>query len=229
MLLLGKQTQTQQLPLLFYTSYVPSTQSYEASNLGLDNSRSFHYIFAHDWNLHPNWSLKTELYYQALDRIAVEVTPSAYSALNEGANFRFTRKGDLVNDGSGTNYGVEMTLERYFNKNYYLLFSASRFESNYVASYGIKRNTAFNNRYVYNALAGKEFPFILKNTAKFTFFVNTKLTGAGGGYYTPIDLVATVANNGNEIYDESRAFTRATATTSVGISSLVYAVKGNEK
>ena len=202
----GKQTQTQQLPLLFYNSYVPSTQSYEASNLGLDNSRSFHYIFAHDWNLHPNWSLKTELYYQALDKIAVEATPSTYSALNEGANFRFTRKGDLVNNGSGTNYGVEMTLERYFNKNYYLLFSASRFESSYIASDGIKRNTAFNNRYAYNALAGKEFPFTLKNTAKFTFFVNTKLTGAGGGYYTPIDLTATVANNGNEIYDESRAF-----------------------
>ena len=202
----GKQTQTQQLPLLFYTSYVPSNQSYEASNLGLDNSRSFHYIFAHDWNLHPNWSLKTELYYQALDRIAVEATPSTYSALNEGANFRFTRKGNLVNNGSGTNYGIEMTLERYFNKNYYLLFSASRFESNYIASDGIVRNTAFNNRYVYNALAGKEFPFTLKNTAKFTFFVNTKLTGAGGGYYTPIDLAATIANNGNEVYDERRAF-----------------------
>ena len=202
----GKQTQTQQLPLLFYTSYVPSTQRYIASNLGLDNSRSFHYIFAHDWNLHPNWSLKTEIYYQALDRIAVEASPSTYSALNEGANFRFTRKGNLVNNGSGTNYGIEMTLERYFNKNYYLLFSASRFESNYIASDGIVRNTAFNNRYVYNALAGKEFPFTLKNTAKFTFFVNTKLTGAGGGYYTPIDLAATIANNGNEVYDERRAF-----------------------
>ena len=202
----GKQTQTQQLPLLFYTSYVPSTQRYIASNLGLDNSRSFHYIFAHDWNLHPNWSLKTEIYYQALDRIAVEASPSTYSALNEGANFRFTRKGNLVNNGSGTNYGIEMTLERYFNKNYYLLFSASRFESNYIASDGIVRNTAFNNRYVYNALAGKEFPFTLKNKAKFTFFVNTKLTGAGGGYYTPIDLAATIANNGNEVYDERRAF-----------------------
>ena len=116
-----------------------SNQSYEASNLGLDNSRSFHYIFAHDWNLHPNWSLKTELYYQALDKIAVEAIPSAYSALNEVSKFSLHRKGDLVNNGSGINYGVEMTLERYFNKNYYLLFSASRFESNYVASDGIEQ------------------------------------------------------------------------------------------
>ena len=202
----GKHTQTQQLPLLFYTNYNANTQRYNASNLGLDNSRSFHYIIAHNWNFHSNWTLKTELYYQALDKIAVEAIPSSYSSLNEGANFRFTRKGNLVNEGSGTNYGLEMTLERYFNKNYYLLFSASRFESSYIASDGIERNTAFNNRYVYNALGGKEFPFSLKNGTKFTFFVNTKFTGAGGGYYTPIDLAATIANNGNEVYDERNAF-----------------------
>ena len=44
-----------------------------------------------------------------------EAIPSAYSVLNEGHS-SFTRKGDLVNNGSGINYGVEMTLERYFTK-----------------------------------------------------------------------------------------------------------------
>ena len=74
----GKQTQTQQLPLLFYTSYNANTQRYNASNLTLDNSRSFHYIIAHNWNFHSNWTLKTELYYQqALDKIAVEATSAA--------------------------------------------------------------------------------------------------------------------------------------------------------
>ncbi len=205
----GKQTQTQQLPLLFYTSYNSNTNSYEATNLDLDNSRSFHYILAHRWNFSPQWSLQTEVYLQQLDKIAVENTPSTYSALNEGANFRFTRRGNLVNRGQGTNYGLEMTLERYFNKNYYLLFSASSFESTYIASDGRERNTAFNNRYVYNALGGKEFPIgTNQGSSRLTFFINTKLTGAGGGYYTPIDLPATIANNGNEVYDETRAFSQ---------------------
>ena len=203
----GKQTQTQQLPILFFTSYNRDADSYTASNLDLDNSSSYHYILAHKWNIHPQWVFQTELYYQALEDIAVEAFPSSYSALNEGANFRFSRRGDLVNAGSGTNYGIEMTLERYFNKNYYLLFSASSFASTYTASDGIARNTAFNNRYVYNALAGKEFPFQLKEGAsRFTFFINSKVTGAGGGYYTPIDLAATIANNGTEVYDEQNAF-----------------------
>ena len=203
----GKQTQTQQLPILFFTSYNRDADSYTASNLDLDNSSSYHYILAHKWNIHPQWAFQTELYYQALEDIAVEAFPSSYSALNEGANFRFSRRGDLVNAGSGTNYGIEMTLERYFNKNYYLLFSASSFASTYTASDGIERNTAFNNRYVYNALAGKEFPFQLKEGAsRFSFFINSKVTGAGGGYYTPIDLAATIANNGTEVYDEQNAF-----------------------
>ena len=203
----GKQTQTQQLPLLFFTSYNEDTTTYEATNINLDNSISYHYILAHRWNMHPNWSIKTEVYFQQLKDVAVEAHSSSYSALNEGANFQFTRKSDLVNVGTGRNYGIELALERYFNKNYYLLISGSRFESKYTASDGIERNTAFNNRYVYNVLAGKEFPFQLKkNASKFTFFVNTKLTGAGGGYYTPIDLEATIANNGTEVYDEKNAF-----------------------
>ena len=203
----GKQTQVQQLPLLFYTSYNPVTDSYNASNLDLDNSKSFHYIFAHRWNLHPNWTLQTEVYLQELQDIAVEAFPSTYSAINEGSNFRFTRRGNLVNAGSGSNYGIEMTLERYFNKNYYLLFSASSFDSTYIASDGVERNTAFNNGYVYNALAGREFPFQFKgNASRYTFFINTKVTGAGGGFYTPIDLAATIANNGTEVYDETNAF-----------------------
>ena len=203
----GKQTQVQPLPILFHTSFQPNNGSYLANNLELDNSKSFHYILSHQWNFLPNWSLKTEAYFQELKDVAVEAFPSTYSVLNEGANFRFSRKGDLVNEGKGKNKGVEMTLERYFNRNYYLLFSSSLFDSKYTPSDGIERNTAFNNKYVYNILGGKEFDFqIKKSSALLTFFVNTKLTGAGGAHYTPIDLNATINNNGVEVYDELNAF-----------------------
>lgn len=201
----GKQTQTQQLPILFYNTYNPTTNEYKSENLDLDNSKSIHYILAYNKTINQNWTLKSELFYQDLVDIAVEAFPSTYSVLNEGANFRFTRKGGLVNDGKGKNYGVEATLERSFNKNYYLLLNGSLFESKYVASDGVERNTAFNNNYVYNVLTGKEIPFNRKNNL-FTFFINTKVTGAGGGHYTPIDLDATINNNGVEVYDESRAF-----------------------
>ena len=160
---------------------------------------------AYNKTINEIWTFKSELFYQDLVDIAVEPFPSTYSVLNEGANFRFSRKGGLVNDGKGKNYGLEGTLERSFNKNYYLLLNGSIFESKYEASDGIERDTAFNNNYVYNFLAGKEFP-VQRKKRLLTFFINTKVTGAGGGRYTPIDLEATIDNNGVEVYDESRAY-----------------------
>ncbi len=63
----------------------------------------------------------------------------------------------LVNNGTGRNYGVELTVERFFHESYYFLVTTSLFDSRYKGSDGISRNTAFNTRYVLNALAGKEW------------------------------------------------------------------------
>jgi outer membrane receptor protein involved in Fe transport len=77
--------------------------------------------------------------------------------LTEGADFAPTDRGNLVNDGTGRNYGLELTLEKYFSRNYYFLVTGSLFDAKYEGSDGIERNTPFNGRYVVNALAGREF------------------------------------------------------------------------
>ena len=202
----GMQTQTQQLPILFHNYLNKETNEYSTTNLDLGNTKSYHYIFSHSWNFSPKWVLNTELYYQQLRDVPIDSYQSTFSVLNEGANFRFLRKSNLVNQGKGTNYGMELTLERNFNKNYYVLLNGSLFDSKYTPSDGIERNTAFNNKYVFNALTGKEFSISVKNGGLFTFFINTKVTGAGGGYYTPIDLKATIENNGVEVYDDQKVY-----------------------
>lgn len=55
-------------------------------------------------------------------------------------------------------------------------------------------------------MTGKEFSISVKNGGLFTVFINTKVTGAGGGYYTPIDLKATIENNGVEVYNEEKVY-----------------------
>jgi len=62
-----------------------------------------------------------------------------------------------MNEGTGENYGLEFTLERFFSKGYYVLGTASLFQSTYKGSDGIERSTAFNGQYVLNLLGGKEF------------------------------------------------------------------------
>jgi len=172
------------------------------TNKNLDFTRSQHYVMTYDWNIAANTRLKAEVYYQNLDKVPVEGNASTFSALNTGASFIPSDEDSLVNNGTGRNYGLELTLERFYNKGYYYLLTTSLFDSRYKGSDGVERNTAFNTKYVVNLLAGKEWR-VGKN-GKF-FSLNLKLTTIGGKYLTPIDFQKS-QEYGRTIYDENKAF-----------------------
>jgi outer membrane receptor protein involved in Fe transport len=94
----------------------------------------------------------------------------------------------LANNGTGYNYGAEITLEKYFSNNYYFLITGSIFDSKYKGSDNVLRNTKYNGNYVYNLLGGKEFK-LRKNK---TFGVSVRASMAGGLRYTPIDLERSI-------------------------------------
>ncbi|WP_162127479.1 TonB-dependent receptor [Flavobacterium phycosphaerae] len=189
-------------PLLFLNENING--NLVQSNKELDLVRSSHYVLGYDLRFADKWRAKVEVYYQAIDKAAVENTPSSYSSLTEGADFGFSiDKNSLVSTGKGFNQGIEFTLEKFFSKGYNLLFTSSLFESKYEGSDGIERNSPFNNGYVVNVLAGKEFK--MGSAKKNVFSINTKFTTAGGRYYTPVDLAASVAA-GYEIRDDAKAY-----------------------
>lgn len=190
-------------PILFYQEEV-SPGTTVRTNSDLEFMKAHHFVLGSDRNLGTDWRLKTEVFYQSIFDIPVERDPSSYSILNEGNDFIFEEKGSLVNDGKGFNYGVETTLEKFFSRNYYMLLTASVFESQYEGSDGIQRNTVFNNNYVLNVLFGKEWKFGANGQNAWTF--DTRVTTAGGQPYTPIDLEATRANLGRQVTQDEIAF-----------------------
>lgn len=197
----GFHSQTPALPVYFFRDL--ETGSPDA-NQELGFQKADHFVLGADLAFAPNWRLKTEVYYQNLFDIPVDNFPSSFSILNAGADFVFPERGNLVNEGTGQNYGVEVTLEHYFAKNWYLLFTGSVFESNYTASDGIERSTAFSNQYVANLLAGREWAFGKDKRHRFT--INARITNSGGRPYTPVDLAASQQLQ-TDIRDESLAFT----------------------
>ncbi|GAA0892135.1 carboxypeptidase-like regulatory domain-containing protein [Fulvivirga kasyanovii] len=199
----GFHAQTVPTPVLFFEEEI-SPGTYARTNENLGFIKSHHYVLAYDRNLSVDWRLKAEAYYQNIFDVPVESQPSSYSVLNEGADFIFNEEGSLVNEGTGTNYGVELTVEKFFSRGYYLLMTTSLYESKYKGSDGIERNTAFNNNLVGNLLVGKEWTFGESNRNALTF--DTKLTSAGGKPYTPVDLDATRENAGREIRMDNIAF-----------------------
>lgn len=192
-------------PVLFYQEEV-SPGVTERTNASLGFMKAHHVVLGMDRNLAPDWRLKVEAYYQSLFDVPVEQTPSSYSIINEGNDFIFEEKGSLVNEGTGFNYGMETTLEKFFSRNYYVLLTASVFESQYEGSDGISRSTGFNNQYVTNVLFGKEWKFGSNQQNAWTF--DTKVTYSGGRPFTPIDLAATRTNQGREIRREDVAYSQ---------------------
>ncbi|MFT5015551.1 MAG: hypothetical protein ACJATN_000240 [Neolewinella sp.] len=197
----GLHSQTPALPVFFYRDLTTGAPD---ANQNLDYMKANHFVVGADLAFAPNWRLKTEVYYQSLFNIPVDNFSSTFSVLNAGADFVFPERGSLVNDGTGQNYGVEITLEHYFANNWYLMATASIFDSEYEGSDGVSRPTAFNNQYVGNLLGGWELPFGKGKRHRFT--VNGKITGSGGRYYTPVDVELSREFN-TDIRDESLAFT----------------------
>ncbi|HLZ87655.1 MAG TPA: TonB-dependent receptor [Puia sp.] len=193
----GLHSQLQPLPV-YYQTFDETDNIRDSSNRKLDLTRAQHFVAGYEWRFLPGWRVKAEAYYQYLFNVPVERTPSGFSMLNAGADFGFPDKVGLVNKGTGTNKGVELTLERFLNNGYYLLVTASVFDSKYKGSDGIQRNTAFNYKYVFNALAGKEWK--LGNSGANAFTVDIRLSTIGGRYATPVNVGASLAA-GYEILD----------------------------
>ncbi len=199
----GMHHQTIPMPILL-TRKDAGDGNFIETNTDLDAMRSQHFVLGYDAKLGGEWRVKAEAYYQILDQVPVDSFASSFSLLNLGEDFGFPDdKYDLVNEGTGRNYGLEVTVEKFFSKGYYGLLTASIYDSTYKGSDDVRRNTAFNNGYVLNVLAGKEFPIGKEKRNALTF--DTKLTTAGGRFYTPIDSEASAAA-GQEIRQDDIAF-----------------------
>lgn len=159
------------------------------NNKNLDFTKSHHFVLGYNIQPFNDWRVKAETYYQFIYNVPVNTFSSSYSMLNTGSTFKTDLEDSLVNNGTGKNYGVELTIEKFYSKGYYALFTSSLYSSKYTGSDGIDRNTAFNGKYVFNLLAGKEWKVGSAKRNKLS--ADIKFTNAGGRAYTPIDLTAS--------------------------------------
>ena len=175
------------------------------NDLGL--LKAHHFVLGYEKRIGKNLRAKVEAYYQDLYNLPVENDPTShYATINEGLEFNYV---DLVNEGTGKNYGVEFTLERFFNNNYYFMFNTSLFESKYTALDGIERNTQYNGNYLVNVLLGKEFVGLGKKDNQ-TLGLNAKIFYGGGKKIIPLlrdsDGNLAVDPENNLYWDYSKAY-----------------------
>ena len=170
-------------------------------NKELDFAKAHHFVLSYDLSLSENTHLKIEPYYQALFNVPVEPGTS-FSIINHDTYYLDRQ---LVNEGKGRNYGIDITLERYLSKGYYYMLTGSVFKSEYLGGDNIWRNTRLDRGYLFNALGGKEW--IWGKQRQHIFNTNIRMSYQGGDRYTPIDEAASL-NEKDIIYDETQAFSK---------------------
>lgn len=184
----GLHSQTQ--PLYNYTFHLTDPSGgaiYHNKHMGF--TRSVHTALGYEKNFNKGYQIRTEVYYQYLFDVPVSIHPSAFSMINQGSGFARFFPDTLVNKGTGENYGFELTFQKYFSQSFYILATASIYNSTYKGSDGVKRNTSYNGMYTANLLVGKEF----KIGAKHVIGLGAKVTVAGGKRYGYVDLPRTQA------------------------------------
>jgi len=183
---------------------------FATTNDELGLSKAHHIVLAYDRSINPFTRIKIETYYQHLYNVPVSNNSSTYSLLNQGAEFGVQLEDSMVNDGTGDNYGLELTFEHFMNKGFYYLLTGSIYKSSFVPSDGRTYPTAFDSRYAANVLGGKEF-FLKERLSsvgkakQYSFTIDIKTLLNGGLRYTPIDLEASrIAREA--VFDNTRAF-----------------------
>jgi hypothetical protein len=191
----GLHSQLQPLGVYF------AKDSYNQSpNQYIDLTKAHHFVLSYSRLVGYKLRAKAEVYYQQLFDVPVTVDLNkTFSTLNIQNEFITD---PLTNNGKGRNYGIELTLEKYLDNNLYYTVNGSFYQSKYKAADGVERNTRYNGNYLFNTVAGKEFP--LSGQRK-VLGINLKVIYAGGYRTTPIDLPKS-QQEGYTIYKEKEAF-----------------------
>ncbi len=170
-------------------------------NKNLDLTKARHYVVSYDHGFGALWYAKIEAYYQRLYQVPVSTdSGNLFSTLLPEENYPID---SLANQGTGTNYGLELTLQRFFDRGFYLLFTTSIYSASYTAQDQEKRNSPYNSNFGINFLIGKEIK--MGKRKQNMLGLNLRTTYGGNRRFIPIDLDASIRNQ-SEIRNLEHAY-----------------------
>ena len=193
----GNHGQVEPLPAYFYQYTSPGGQVHKP-NMDLVPSRSNHFVASYHRLLAEHMRLTAEAYYQRLYNIPVKPGDD-YSLVNYKQEYLITDS--LTNEGTGTNRGIDLTVERFLHRNWYFLVTASWIDSRYSTGGDRTYSTRWDYGYVLNLLGGREF-FLGRNRNKI-LGINARIVFQGGERIHPVDQEASVAAQ-EVVYDMTR-------------------------
>lgn len=194
----GRHSKNEDLPLYFVVTEDPEGNHYYP-NIGLKMTKANHFILGYEKQFDNDVQIKTEVYFQKINNLPVPSNPNKYWP----PMFANIYNDTLANMGQARNMGIELTIQKYFTNNYYLLFTSSLFDAKYKLINGKWYNSKFNSNYASNFVGGKEFDWGDNKL----FGINAKVIWYGGKRILPLDLDASIQSGVAE-YDVANIFTK---------------------
>lgn len=184
------------LPLGSYFFKAPNG---ELPNLALEMMKSTHFVWAYDWLMNKNWRLHLEAYFQKLRNIpVVDDANRTFWLLNMIDGYANEA---LVSLGKGENKGVDITVEKFFSKGWFLLTGFSFFNATYSPLNGRSYNTQYNSRTAGSFTTGHEWKW-KKNKI---FGIGGKALYNGGMPISPL-LAGAPVNSREPVLDEANPY-----------------------
>lgn len=197
---LGYAWQSSELPYRLHFQQFPvfdssgTLASNQQPHTNLDFLRNHYFTLEYTYKISESWQLELMPYFRYWTSVPVEANIASGFSFFNYASEEFTDYmplNSLESSGTAVNYGVDLTLRKYFSKGFYAVVNASWLNATYKGSDGIERNSRFNRHYIARLLGGKEFK--VGKQKNNVIFINSTITYAGGGYATPLDVTASEA------------------------------------
>ena len=189
---IGTGIYSRQEPIPIYYFRVKVGKVRELINRDLKTTKAFHLVVGYRKSLPNELKISVEGYYQHLYDVPIPVaTTNTFSMVNISDGLP---DNDLNNRGLSDNTGVEITIDKSFFHNYYLLATLSLYDSRYRASNDTWYSTYYNSNVVFNFLAGREFKVgkFKQNSLGF----NLRNIARGGYRFTPPDYTLSTVKKG---------------------------------
>jgi hypothetical protein len=166
----------------------------------LELTKAHHFDGSYTTVLSNDIQLRTGLYYQKLFDVPIG-DGYLFSAINflEG-----NPPTALISEGTGTNYGADITVEKQFFNKHYVLLGGSYYNSKYIAGDGLERSSRFNGHYTFSAIHGKEWT---KETKRRTIGLNTRVLYLGGMRQSEVIEDQSILS-GETFYNEGNPYSK---------------------
>lgn len=196
----GFYSKQEPLPIYYFRVKTGKTERRLLNN-DLQTTKAFHLVAGYRKSFASDLKISLEGYYQHLYDVPISrYSNNTFSMVNVSEGLPDI---DLTNDGISDNLGIELTIDKSFARNYYLLTTFSLFDSKYRAANTYWYSTYYNSNFVFNLVCGKEFKVgkYQQNTLGF----NLRNIARGGYRFTPPNYTQSTLKK-TVIYDIQQVF-----------------------